>query len=69
MVTDGVQDFTGDFGIGIGSIGRPVSFTAEARWMPSSFDPAFLPISTASSPKQLQNDWLFLLGFTFELGQ
>lgn len=68
-VQGGVQDFAGDVGIGITSVGGPVSFTAEARWMPSGFDPAFLPISTASSPKQLQSDWLFLLGFTFELGQ
>ncbi len=62
-----MQDFTGDIGIGIESIGGPVSFTAEAQWMPSSFHPAFLPIRTTTSPKQLQSDWLFLLGFKFGL--
>ena len=66
-VTDGVQDFTGDIGIGIESIGGPVFVTAEARWMPSQFDPAFLPIRTTTSPKQLQNDWVFLLGVKFGL--
>ena len=62
-----MQDFTGDVGMGIESIGGPVLFTAEARWMPSSFDPAFLPIRTTTSPKQRQNDWVFLLGVKFGL--
>ena len=66
-VTDGVQDFTGDIGIGIESIDGPVSFTAAARWMPSSFDPAFLPIRITTSPKQQQNDWVFLFGVKFGL--
>ena len=67
-VPDGVQDLTGDFGIGVVSaVSGSASLTAEARWMPSSFDPAFLPVSTATSPTQPQNDWVFMLGLKFGL--
>ena len=67
-VTDGVQDLTGDFGIGlVSAVSGTASFTAEARWMPSSFDPAYLPLSTATSPTPRQNDWVFMLGFEFGL--
>ena len=66
-VPDGVQDFTGDVGIGVVAGDGPVSFTAEARWMPSSFDPAFLPVSVIGTEKQFQNDWAFLLGLRFGL--
>ena len=67
-VKHGVQDFTGDLGIGfIGGLG-PVSFVSEARWIFSSFDPAFLPVPVRSGPKQKQNDWLLMMGFRYRLG-
>jgi outer membrane protein OmpA-like peptidoglycan-associated protein len=67
-VKNGVQDFTGDLGIGfIGGLG-PVSFVSEARWIFSSFDPAFLPVPVRSGPKQQQNDWLLMMGFRYRLG-
>ncbi len=68
-VPNGVQDPTGDIGIGITGGQQPVSFTAEARWQPSQFDPAYLPIRLATAPKQTQNEWLFTVGFKFQLGR
>lgn len=60
---DRVTDFTGDVGIGFTS-GRPgpVSFTAEARWLPSRFDASNLPIRATGGRGQDQNDWMFQLG-------
>jgi hypothetical protein len=60
---DRVTDFTADVGIGFTS-GRPgpVSFTAEARWLPSRFDARNLPIRTTGGRGQDQNDWMFQLG-------
>jgi hypothetical protein len=66
-VENGVQDFTGDIGLAFVSSGGPVAFVAEARWMPSAFDPAYLPIRTLSADKPFQNDWTFMLGFGFSL--
>lgn len=60
---DRVTDLTGDLGIGFTS-GRPgpVSFTAEARWLPSRFDARSLPIRVMGGRGQDQNDWMFQLG-------
>ncbi len=58
-----VTDVTGDLGIGFTS-GRPgpVSFTAEARWLPSRFDARNLPNRAAGAHAQDQNDWMFQIG-------
>jgi hypothetical protein len=60
---DRVTDFTGDLGIGF-TTGHPgpVSFTAEARWLPSRFDARNLPIRTTGGHGQDQNDWMFQIG-------
>jgi hypothetical protein len=60
---DRVTDLTGDLGIGF-TTGRPgpVSFTAEARWLPSRFDARNLPIRTTGGRDQDQNDWMFQIG-------
>jgi hypothetical protein len=60
---DRVTDFSGDLGVGF-TTGRPgpVSFTAEARWLPSRFDAANLPIRAIGGRGQDQNDWMFQLG-------
>jgi hypothetical protein len=58
-----VTDFSGDLGVGF-TTGRPgpVSFTAEARWLPSRFDASNLPIRATGGRGQDQNDWMFQLG-------
>jgi hypothetical protein len=60
---DRVTDFTGDLGIGF-TTGRPgpVSFTAEARWLPSRFDARNLPVRAVGGQEQDQNDWMFQIG-------
>ncbi|HEY0015742.1 MAG TPA: hypothetical protein VGC13_05465 [Longimicrobium sp.] len=60
---DRVTDLTGDVGLGF-TTGRPgpVSFTAEARWLPSRFDARNLPIRATGGRGQDQNDWMFQLG-------
>jgi len=61
-----VTDFTGDVGIGLaGADEGPVSFAAEARWLPSRFSAANLPIPATGQLRQDQNDWLFQLSFRF----
>lgn len=68
-VDDIVTDFTGDVGLGItAEAGPSLSITAEGRWLPSSFDPAFLPIRLPESglqSNQFQNDWVFQATFAF----
>lgn len=65
-VANGVQDPMADLGFGIMSVASSdVAFLAEARWMPSKFDPKFLPIPIVSGDPQLQNDWVFHIGFRF----
>lgn len=60
---DRVTDLTGDLGIGIAGDARgPVSFTAEARWLPSRFNARNLPIAATGGQEQDQNDWMFQLG-------
>jgi len=67
-VKNGVQDPMADLGLGIVADGSgSVSFTAEARWTPSSFDPKFLPVPLIAGKQQLQNDWVFHLGLKFGL--
>ena len=61
-VKHGVQDFAGDLGIGLMGSSESVTLVAEARWMPSRFDPAYLPVRVVGSKKQFQNDWVFQLG-------
>jgi hypothetical protein len=60
---DRVTDFSGDLGVGF-TTGRPgpVSFTAEARWLPSRFDARNLPVRATGGHGQDQNDWMFQLG-------
>jgi len=66
-VKNGVQDLAGEFGIGVTGGTGSVRLLAEARWMPSQFDPAYLPVRVAESKKQPQNDWVFQLGARFGL--
>jgi hypothetical protein len=58
-----VTDFSGDLGVGF-TTGRPgpVSFTAEARWLPSRFDARNLPVRATGGHEQDQNDWMFQIG-------
>jgi hypothetical protein len=60
---DRVTDPAGDVGIGFttGRAGQ-LAFTAEARWLPSTFDARNLPIRVAGGREQDQNDWMFQLG-------
>jgi len=61
-----VTDFTGDLGVGIaGADEGPVSFAAEARWLPSRFSADNLPVGAIGHLRQDQNDWLFQLSFRF----
>ena len=64
-IPNGVQDPMGDVGLGVLREEGTMSFMAEARWMPSRFDPAFLPVPVVSGGSQLQNDWVFQIGFRF----
>jgi hypothetical protein len=61
-VKHGVQDFSGDLGFGLMGTSGGVTLVAEARWMPSQFDPAYLPVRIVEGKKQFQNDWVFELG-------
>ena len=65
-VANGVQDPIADIGFGVlKESSHALAFMAEARWMPSKFDPAFLPVPIVTGEPQLQNDWVFQLGFRF----
>lgn len=64
-VTGGVQDPTADLGVGLMAGTHPVAFTAEARWLLSQFDPAYLPVRVIGAKKQLQDDLVFQLGLRF----
>lgn len=67
-VANGVQDPTADVGVGLMSVtASDVAFVAEGRWMPSKFDPTFLPIPLVAGGSQLQNDWVLHAGFRFTL--
>jgi hypothetical protein len=58
-----VTDFTGDLGVGFTTARPgPVSFTAEARWLPSRFDARNLPVRAVGGIAQDQNDWMFQIG-------
>jgi hypothetical protein len=57
-----VHAVSGDLGLGLMGSSGSVTLVAEARWMPSQFDPVYLPVRVAESKKQLQNDWVFQLG-------
>jgi hypothetical protein len=67
-IANGVQDPMADVGLGIlkNDAASGMSFIAEARWMPSKFDPAFLPIVLISGQPKLQNDWIFQVGLRFK---
>lgn len=61
-----VTDFTGDLGVGVTAADDgPVGVSAEARWLPSRFDAANLPVPVVAARRQDQNDWLFQLSFRF----
>jgi hypothetical protein len=62
---DRVGNLTGDLGLGFSAGDGPVSMTAEARWLPSTFNARSLPIRATGNTDQDQNDWLFQLGFRF----
>jgi hypothetical protein len=64
-IPNGVQDPTAEIGFGIIRTEGSMSFMAEARWMPSKFDPAFLPVPVITGDPQLQNDWVAQIGFRF----
>lgn len=68
-VDDPITDFVGDIGIGVDAdAGEALALTAEARWLPSSYDPSNLPIRLPESglqSNQFQNDWVFQATFTF----
>ncbi len=66
-VKHGVQDLAGELGLGLVGGWDPIHFVAEARWMPSQFDPAYLPVSVIEGKKQPQNDWVFQVGIRFGL--
>jgi hypothetical protein len=66
-VATGVQDPMADVGIGFMSTATgDLSFMAEGRWMPSKFDPTFLPVPALSAQSQLQNDWVLHIGIRFK---
>lgn len=60
-----VGNLTGDLGIGLSAEEGPVTMTAEARWLPSSFKVSSLPIRATGDTSQAQHDWIFQLGFRF----
>lgn len=62
---DRVGNLTGDLGLGLSAGEGPVTMTAEARWLPSTFDASSLPMRALGNTDQEQNDWLFQLGFRF----
>lgn len=62
---DRVGNFTGDLGLGVTSGAGPVEMSAEARWLPSTFNARSLPIRAMGGTDQAQNDWTFQLGFRF----
>jgi hypothetical protein len=62
---DRVGNLTGDLGLGISAGDGPVSMTAEARWLPSTFSARSLPIRAMGGTDQDQNDWTFQVGFRF----
>ncbi|HEX7048579.1 MAG TPA: hypothetical protein VF188_00070 [Longimicrobiales bacterium] len=62
-VKEMVVEPAADLGLGVIAGEGPVSFTAEARWALSRFDPRTLPIRLIAAEDQTQNDWLFQLGF------
>jgi hypothetical protein len=65
-VNNAVSAFTGDFGLGFTTGTGPVTFRAEGRWMPSSFQANMLPIRAYGNEGQMQNDWFFQTGFQFQ---
>jgi hypothetical protein len=63
-IANGVQDPMLDLGFGmLKESSSTLSFMAEARWMPSKFDPKYLPVPLITGNAQLQNDWVLQLGF------
>ncbi|MBW3656748.1 MAG: hypothetical protein KY444_11650 [Gemmatimonadetes bacterium] len=62
---DRVTNFTGDLGLGLSAGEGPVTMSAEARWLPSTFNARSLPIRSMGGSDQDQNDWVFQLGFRF----
>ncbi|HEX8210354.1 MAG TPA: hypothetical protein VF584_09200 [Longimicrobium sp.] len=62
---DRVGNLTGDLGLGLSAGEGPVTMTAEARWLPSTFNARSLPIRATGNTDQQQNDWIFQLGFRF----
>ena len=62
---DRVGNLTGDLGLGLFAGDGPVTLSAEARWLPSSFSARSLPIRAVGGTDPDQNDWMFQLGFRF----
>lgn len=60
---DRVTNLTGDLGLGLAAGDGPVTVSAEARWLPSTFSATSLPIRATGGTDQDQNDWIFQLGF------
>lgn len=69
LESDNVIDMMLDLGLGMSANTGALSLMAEARWVPSQFDPAYLPIRLGTDPdRQVQSDWLFQMGFRYGLG-
>ena len=55
---------TGDIGVGFRAGTGPIEISGEARFLPSAFDQAKLPLRGLSPQDQQQNDLLFTVGVT-----
>jgi hypothetical protein len=63
------SQLTADVGVGVRGIGLgPIEVTAEARYLPSSFDQSKLPIRGIEGQKQRQSDLVLAVGFAIRTG-